>query len=104
MRLHAFSLLGFFFLSIVATEAPQTPKEHSQLELGVWSFKTGQYEEAIQHLQKAVPAEPENVDAHLWMANVLAETYIPGAGSRENMRQGDRAIEQYQKVMELDPS
>ncbi len=104
MRLHAFSLVGLIFLSIVATAAPQTTKEHSQLELGVLSFKARQYDEAIQHFQKAVLAEPENINAHLWMANALAETYIPGAGSRENVRQGELAIEQYQKVVELDPS
>jgi Flp pilus assembly protein TadD len=90
--------------SIVATAAPQTTKDNSQLELGVLSFKTGQYEEAIQHFQKAVLAEPENIDAHLWMASALAETYIPGVQSRDNVRQGDLALEQYQKVMELDPS
>jgi tetratricopeptide (TPR) repeat protein len=104
MRLHAFALVGFFSLSIIATAAPQTTKDNSQLELGVLSFKAGQYEDAIQHFQKAALAEPENVDAHLWMANALAETYIPGVGSHDNVRQGELTIEQYQKVMELDPS
>jgi tetratricopeptide (TPR) repeat protein len=104
MRLHAFSLLGLFFFSVVAAAAPQTAKDNSQLELGVLSFRAAQYEEAMQHFEKALLAEPENVDAHLWMATALAETYIPGAGSRDNVRQGQLAIEQYQKVMELDPS
>jgi tetratricopeptide (TPR) repeat protein len=38
------------------------------------------------------------------MARALAETYIPGAPSRDNVRQGDLSLEQYQKVRELDPS
>jgi tetratricopeptide (TPR) repeat protein len=104
MRLQAFSLLGLCLFSIVATAPSQTTKDNSQLELGVLSFKAGQYEEAIQHFQKAALAEPQNIDAPLWMANTLAETYIPGAQSRDNVRQGDLALEQYQKVMELDPS
>ena len=104
MRLHAFPLLGLCLFSIVATATPQTTKDNSQLELGVLSFKAGQYEEAIQHFQKAVLAEPEKIDVHLWMASALAETYIPGVRSGDNVRQGDLAIEQYQKVMELDPS
>ena len=60
MRLHAFALVGFFSLSTIATAAPQTTKDNSQLELGVLSFKAGQYEDAIQHFQKAALAEPEN--------------------------------------------
>ena len=104
MRLHAVSLLGLCLFSIVATATSQTTKDNSQLELGALSFKAGQYEEAIQHFQKAVLAEPENIDAHLWMASALAETYIPGEQSRDNVRNGELAIEQYQKVMELDPS
>ncbi len=104
MRLQAFSLFGLCLFSIVATAAPQTTKDNTQLELGVLSFKAGQYEEAIQHFQKAVLAEPESIAAHLWMASALVETYIPGVQSRDNVRQGELAIEQYQKVMEFDPS
>jgi Flp pilus assembly protein TadD len=104
MHVRAFSILGLCLFSIVATAAPQTTRDNSQLELGVLSFNAGQYEEAIQHFQKAVLAEPENIDAHLWMASALAEAYSPGLQSRDNVRQRDLALEQYQKVMELDPS
>ena len=105
MQLQILRLLlpGLLCFSLEAA-SPQAASDHTQLELGVLSFKAGQYEEAIQHFQKAVAADPADTGAHLWMASALAERYIPGDRSPETVRQGELALEQYQKVIELDPS
>jgi tetratricopeptide (TPR) repeat protein len=97
-------LLGFLCFTLVIAASPQAATDHTQLELEVLSIKAGQYEDAIQHFEEAVAADPNDIRAHLWMASAFAEEYIPGNSSPENVRQGELALEQYQKVLELDPS
>ncbi len=73
-----------------------------ELNLGVQSYRQARYEEAIEHFEKAVAMAPENVVAHLYLATTYAEQYIPGADSAENKRLAEKAIEQYQHVLDSD--
>lgn len=97
-------LCGLVGCSALAVATPQAASNNPQLELGVQSYKAARYEEAIQHFQKAAEIEPTNIRAHLYLGTALAQQYIPGADSPENVRLGKLAIEQYYKVLALDPS
>ena len=81
---------------------PQASGNHTELELGITSYKAGQYEEAIQHFQKAVSADPNNINAHMYLATAYGQQYFPGDNSIDNVRIGELAFEQYQKVLEID--
>jgi tetratricopeptide (TPR) repeat protein len=73
-----------------------------ELNLGVQAFKEARYEEATQHFEKAVALAPENAVAHLYLATTFAQQYIPGADTPENIGFAERAIEQYQHVIDSD--
>jgi tetratricopeptide (TPR) repeat protein len=81
---------------------PQASGGHTELELGVLSYKAGQYDEAIQHFQRAVVADPNNVNPRLYLATAYGQQYIPGVDSVDNVRLGELTVEQYQKVLEID--
>jgi tetratricopeptide (TPR) repeat protein len=74
----------------------------AELNLGVEAFKQSAYAEAIQHLEKAVSLDPENQNAHMYLANAYAKQFQPGVDTPENCRLADQAIEQYRHVLDSD--
>jgi tetratricopeptide (TPR) repeat protein len=75
-----------------------------QLNKGVQAYKGGKMEEAIERFKNAVAADPQLLNARLYLATAYATQYIPGAVTPENERLAVSAIEQYQKVIEANPS
>ena len=47
-------------------------------------------------------ADPNNIKARLYLATAYVPEYIPGADTIDNLQFGKLAVEQYQKVMEID--
>lgn len=84
--------------------AAQSGSGGAELNLGAEAFRHAKYEEAIRHFEKAVAQNPANGIAHLYLATAYAQQYVPGADTTENNQMGDRAIEHYQKSIELDSS
>ena len=69
-------ILGSILLfASVSTFAQSSDDE---LKLGVAAYKNSQYEEAIQHFQKATELDPANVNPHLYLATSYVSQYIPG--------------------------
>jgi tetratricopeptide (TPR) repeat protein len=74
----------------------------AELNLGVQAYKQARYEEAIWHFEKAVARAPENAVAHLYLATAYAQEYIPGVDTPDNVGFAEKAIEQYQHVLDSD--
>ena len=79
-------------------------RARDQLNKGVQSYKNSKYEEAINHFQQAVELDPSLLNARMYLATAYAQQYIPGADSPDNNRMAEQAIEQYNKVLEANPS
>jgi tetratricopeptide (TPR) repeat protein len=79
-------------------------RARDQLNKGVQSYKNSRYEEAINHFQQAVELDPSLLNARMYLATAYAQQYIPGADSPDNNRMAEQAIEQYNKVLEANPS
>jgi tetratricopeptide (TPR) repeat protein len=75
-----------------------------QLNKGVESYKNSHYEQAVDHFQKAVQLDPGLINARLYLATTLVSQYIPGVDDPENLRLANQAIEEYQKVLDANPS
>ena len=95
-------VLGVFLLLALVPVFTQTSEE--ELRLGVAAYKDSHYEEAIQHFEKAAELDPNNIQAHLYLATTLTSQYIPGVDTPDNISEADHAIAEYQRVLGLDAS
>ena len=90
---------------LLASVAPgQAASGAIELNLGVQAYKQAKYEEATEHFEKAVAQDPANIKPRLYLATAYAEQYIPGVDQPDNNELAQRAIAQYQQVVDLDPS
>ena len=74
----------------------------TELQLGVAAYRDSRYEEAMRHFRKATELDPSQASAHLYLATCYTNRYIPGVESPDNLRDAAQAIEQYQRVLDLD--
>jgi tetratricopeptide repeat protein len=79
-------------------------KARDQLNKGVKSYKDNHYEEAINHFQEAVRLDPALINARMYLATAYVSQYVPGIDSPDNLRTAQQAIEEYQKVIDANPS
>ena len=76
-------------------------RARDQLNKGVTAYKNTKFEEAIDHFQQAVSLDPSLINAKMYLATAFAQQYIPGADTPDNNKMAEQAIEQYQRVLEL---
>jgi tetratricopeptide (TPR) repeat protein len=79
-------------------------KARDLLNKGVTAFKNGQSDAAIEDFKQAKEADPELLNARLYLATAYASLYIPGAPSQENMARGNQAIAEFKEVLDKDPN
>src|ERR1700746_78484 len=79
-------------------------KARDQLNKGVKAYKENHYEQWIDHFQTAVNLDPALINARMYLATAYVSQYIPGVDSPENLRTAQQAIDEYQKVLDANPS
>ena len=79
-------------------------KARDQLNKGVKAYKDNHYEQAIDHFQQSVRLDPTLINARMYLATAYVSQYIPGVDSPDNLRTAQQAIEEYQKVIDANPS
>jgi tetratricopeptide (TPR) repeat protein len=75
-----------------------------QLNKGVDAYKSGKYEEAIGHFQKATELDPTLPMAKTYLATALSQNIVPGLDTAENLKTADQAISIFQEVLAKDPN
>jgi tetratricopeptide (TPR) repeat protein len=88
----------------MAQAAAQGLSARDNLNLGVQAFKATRYSEAVEYFKKAVELDPEFPTARLYLATAYMSQYIPGADSPENKAFAQSALEQFTKVLDVDPT
>jgi tetratricopeptide (TPR) repeat protein len=78
-------------------------RARDQLNKGVQAYKNARFEEAIEHFKNAVNFDPGLGTARLYLATAYVGQFVPGVDTPENKRNAELAVEQYQKVLEMDP-
>ena len=78
-------------------------KARDLLNKGVTSFKNGQYDQAVDQFQKAKEADPDLMNARLYLATAYATQYIPGAPSDQNKKVGEQAVAEFKEILDKDP-
>ncbi len=100
MRLLIIVAAGFALLAGTGCAKLQA---RDNLNKGVQAYKNAKYEEAINRFQKAVDLDPSLLNARLYLATAYANQYIPGADTEDNNRLANQAIDQFKKVLEMNP-
>ena len=75
-----------------------------QLNKGVDAYKSGKYEEAIGHFQKATELDPTLPMAKSYLATALSQNIVPGLETPENLKTANQAISIFQEVLAKDPN
>ena len=75
-----------------------------QLNKGVDAYKSGKYEEAIGHFQKATELDPSLPMAKSYLATALAQNIVPGLDTPDNLKTAQQAISIFQEVLAKDPN
>ncbi|HEY1937554.1 MAG TPA: hypothetical protein VGJ33_06450 [Candidatus Angelobacter sp.] len=99
-------LVAFVVCLAFAARAQNESKAASRAELisGVQAYELADYENAIQHFEKAVDLDPASVVAHSYLATACAQLFVPGVDSPENVTWATKALEQYKEVLDRDPA
>src|SRR5215831_6544685 len=79
-------------------------KARDLLNKGVNAFKNGQYDAAVEQFKQAKEADPDLMNARLYLATAYATQYIPGAPSDQNKKLGEQAVQEFKEVLEKDPN
>jgi TonB family protein len=73
------------------------------LNRGVQAFKNAQYREAAEAFARAVEINPGSVTARLYLGTAHMQQYIPGGELPENVAHAERAMAEFQRVVNLEP-
>lgn len=107
------AVLSFLtFAAVVFTPAPltaQTPpdaktRSREILNLGVQAFKAGNYADSVDYFQKVVILDPDFSTARLYLGTAYMSRFIPGGSTPENRQYAMSALEQFETVLQLNPS
>jgi tetratricopeptide (TPR) repeat protein len=75
-----------------------------QLNKGVDAFKSGHYDEAIEHFQKATDLDPSLPMAKTYLATALAQNVVPGVTTPDNIKAANQAIDIFKEVLATNPN
>jgi tetratricopeptide (TPR) repeat protein len=102
MKLQRLAPLGGVLLLAAASFGCSKLKARDQLNKGVGSFRNTQYQQAIDHFQKAIDFDPTLLNARLYLATSYFQLYVPSGDSPDNLKVGDQAIAAFEDVLKYD--
>lgn len=91
-------------LMLVALSGCSKLKARDELNQGVASYRAAKYDDAIKHFMVAIEADPELLNARLYLATAYANQYVPGLDVEKNVQVAETAIAEFQKVLDADPN
>jgi len=104
-RMKALAIGVLLLLSAATVSAQVTPAQQAreELALGVQAYKSANYDEAVEHFQRAVLLNDDLCVAKLYLATAYAQQYVPGVEARDNVAMANHAIDQYRATLKCDP-
>lgn len=95
--------LALFACLVLVAGGCQKLKARDELNKGVAAYRDAKYSLAIEHFKEAVQLDPTLLNARLYLATAYANQYVPGSETEENLKVGEQAIAEFQKVLQSDP-
>jgi tetratricopeptide (TPR) repeat protein len=97
-------VLAAVTLALLSSLGCDKLKARDQLNKGVKSYKDNHYEQAIDHFQQAVQLDPGLINARMYLATAFMSQYIPGVEDPDNLRTAQQAVDEYKKVIDMNPA
>lgn len=104
MRKSKWLLLTLCAVLIVLASGCDKLKSRDQMNQGVQAYRNNHYAEAVKHFKEAVTLDPTNQNAQLYLATSYMIQWVPGADSPDNQKNYEMAKQEFQKVLQKDPS
>src|SRR5215470_819180 len=78
----------------------------TEIKAGIVAYDQAKYGEAVQQLERVVRADPQSATAHFYLAEAYDRLYSRQCRSNcvANERRRQRAMEEFQRALELEPS
>ena len=77
--------------------------ESAWMSRGIQAFRSAKYGEAVAAFEHVVAADPGNVTGHLYLGTAHMQQYIPGSEAPENVAHADRAAEEFDRALAIEP-
>ena len=74
-------------------------RARDQLNKGVQSYRSAQYDAAIEHFKNAVSLDPSLSVAGLYLATAYAQQCVPGVDTPDNTRNCNQAIDEFKELL-----
>jgi tetratricopeptide (TPR) repeat protein len=79
-------------------------QSRDEMNKGVQAYKNNKYADAVKHFKEAVRLDPNNQNAQLYLATSYMIQWVPGADSPDNNKNYTAAKQEFEKVLQKDPS
>lgn len=79
-------------------------ESRDQMNQGVKAYKNNKYADAVKHFKQAVQLDPTNQNAQLYLATSYMIQWVPGADSPDNQKNYNAAKQEFNTVLQKDPS
>lgn len=79
-------------------------ESRDQMNQGVKAYKNSKYADAVKHFKEAVQLDPTNQNAQLYLATSYMIQWVPGADNPDNQKNYDAAKQEFNAVLQRDPS
>lgn len=89
---------------VAQDEAEAKASARNEVNQGVQAFRQANYENAIEHFEKAVALDPSFTVARMYLAATYLQAFQPGVDTPENVILATRALDQYSEILRSNPS
>src|ERR1700747_1230025 len=91
-------------LALISSLGCDKLKARDQLNKGVKAYKENHYKQPIDPFPQPVRLDPSLINARMYLATAYVSQYIPGVDDPDNLRTAQQAIDEYQRVIAMNPS
>jgi tetratricopeptide (TPR) repeat protein len=105
MKLSARIPVGAALLLVLASTVGCTKlRARDQLVKGVQSFKSGKYEDAVNHFQNSITLDPEYDVARVYLATAYSYQVVANLDTPDNIKMANKALENFDFVLAKNPN
>jgi tetratricopeptide (TPR) repeat protein len=105
MKVSARIPVGAALLLVLASTVGCTKlRARDQLVKGVQAFKSGKYEEAVDHFQTSLALDPNYENARIYLATAYSYQVVPNMDTPDNIKVANKALDLFNQSLAKNPN